>query len=364
MSNILIDYDKNKIKYEAFSKTLASLIDNLMLTEDIKVHSVTYRVKDRGSLEKKLKNKDKYNNIEDITDIVGLRIITHFSDEVDVIANLIEKEFLVDKENTIDKRASLEPEKFGYLSLHYVISLPDSRVNLFEYKTFKGIKAEIQIRSILQHTWAEIEHDIGYKSSVEVPKVIKRQFSRLAGLLELADQEFLSIKTSLQKYQSTVEKTVWSSRSEDYKIDKITLREFLKASSLIQEIRRTIEQTCEAEFAPDIDYDGPAINYLSAMHIDSIKDLENQFKSHKDLVIKRATWVVNKYHDSFAKNRSLEILAVYLAQVMAYEKGGIEELDKLLLKVFPKYASSNYKDFLDDFAHSLDEQGEVKGRVE
>lgn len=361
MSNILTSYDRNKIKYEAFSKTLASLINSLMLAEKIKIHSVTSRVKERKSLEKKINNKDKYNDIGEITDVIGLRVITHFSDEVDKVASLIEQEFSIDKKNTIDKRSSLEPDKFGYLSLHYVISLSNERLKLFEYKSYEGVKAEIQIRSILQHTWAEIEHDIGYKSSVEVPKVIKRQFSRLAGLLELADQEFLSIKNSLVEYQSNVSQTVWFSKNEDLKIDKVTLREYLKVAEVVKEMQNYITQSSETKFDPDADYDGDAIKYLNAMDIKSINELNEAFKKHKKQIIKRAIWVAKTYLENASLIRPLEILAVYLPQIMAYEKTGIDGLKKFLYTALAQAERNIPQAFFDEYPQSITDQKTTEG---
>jgi hypothetical protein len=63
-----------------------------------------------------------------------------------------------------------------------------------------GIKFEIQMRSSLQHTWAEIEHDLGYKSMYEVPREVRREFSRIAGLLELADESFVRIRSKIADY--------------------------------------------------------------------------------------------------------------------------------------------------------------------
>ncbi|MFB4411769.1 GTP pyrophosphokinase family protein [Pantoea sp. ANP04] len=354
MNEILIAYEKNKATYDAFSKTLAALIDNLMLAEGIKIHSVTCRVKEKESLEKKVSSKDKYTSINEITDIVGLRIITHFADEVDEVAALIEREFFVDKKNTIDKRASLEPEKFGYLSLHYVISLTQDRLGFFEYKSYAGLKAEIQIRSILQHTWAEIEHDIGYKSSVEVPKVIKRQFSRLAGLLELADQEFLAIKTSLNEYQSKVSQNIWSSKSEDFKIDKVTLREFLKKSKIVQEIIDDIKKHCDVHFNPEADYTGPAIEYLNKMDINSTRQLESAFKKYKTPLINRSIWIMKKFSESFVTSRPLEVIAIYLPQVMAFEMRGIDGLRNYITETLGEAVKEMPAEYFEDFPKSIE----------
>src|SRR5438309_774277 len=54
--------------------------------------------------------------------------------------------------------------------------------------------AEIQVRTILQHSWAEIEHDIQYKSVSVIPAEIRRRFMSLAGMLEIADREFQAIQ--------------------------------------------------------------------------------------------------------------------------------------------------------------------------
>lgn len=183
LSTILKEYGRNLTLYGQFTNKVAELLKELLNEHNLKVHSVTCRIKTEESLENKLLgSKDKYECLEDITDVSGIRIITYFEDEVDKIANMINEEFDIDKENSIDTRAMLDPDRFGYLSAHYVVKLHPSRLKLREYKRFSDCKAEIQVRSILQHAWAEIEHDTGYKSKQEVPREIRRKFSRLAGI--------------------------------------------------------------------------------------------------------------------------------------------------------------------------------------
>jgi len=120
---ILREFDEKESIYKSFSLSMESLITALLLSSGIKVHSISPRVKEKESLSKKIDKKNKYTSLEEITDIVGLRIITHYSDGVDLIAGLVQKEFQVDVANSIDKRAALDPDRFGYLSLHFVVSL-------------------------------------------------------------------------------------------------------------------------------------------------------------------------------------------------------------------------------------------------
>ena len=191
------DYDRATAGMQAFGLKLEGLIQSTVEANGLQVLSVTSRVKSKASVRRKLERPDREGDISSLTDILGIRIITYFRDEVDAVARLIEEEFLIDTERSVDKRAALD--RFGYLSLHYIAQLNQNRSQLIEYSTYTGVLFEVQIRSILQHAWAEIEHDRGYKSEAEVPKTVRRRFSRLASLLELADDEFLGLRDELAR---------------------------------------------------------------------------------------------------------------------------------------------------------------------
>ena len=178
------------------------------------MHSISSRVKGESSvLRKMLHSQQKYSTLSDIHDISGSRIITYFEDEVKDTAKVIEEEFEIDKSRSVDKGALLDPEQFGYISLHYVCKWKKSRLDLSENHRFQGLLVEIQIRSILQHTWAEIEHDLGYRSEAALPKEVRRRFSRLAGLLELADAEFSRLRDEVNTYEQQVQVQVGKRQS-------------------------------------------------------------------------------------------------------------------------------------------------------
>jgi ppGpp synthetase/RelA/SpoT-type nucleotidyltranferase len=131
--------------------------------------------------------------ITQVTDLAGARVITFFPKTVDQVCDVIESQFTVHERS--DKADELrQQERFGYQSVHYLVSLGPHRTHLPEYARFRGYTAEIQVRTILQHAWAEIEHDIQYKSEATIPSSIRRRFMSIAGLLEIADREFQVIQ--------------------------------------------------------------------------------------------------------------------------------------------------------------------------
>ena len=203
-SGMLAEFEEKTAVYTKFGLYMEDLLTELLNLRNLKIHSVTHRVKEPSSLNKKVLDhpEKNYNALDDITDLVGLRVITYFSDTVDDVKKLIGEEFEIDTRNSVDKRIAETAERFGYASLHLVVSLNKSRLALTENKRYKGLKCEVQVRTVLQHAWAEIEHDLGYKSTIVVPTRIKRTFALLAGTLEHADQQFLEIREKLAVYEA------------------------------------------------------------------------------------------------------------------------------------------------------------------
>jgi putative GTP pyrophosphokinase len=81
-------------------------------------------------------------------------------------------------------------------------------------RDFTGMKFEVQVRTILQHAWAEIEHDRNYKFAGVLPSEIERNFNLLAGTLEIVDNEFERISKEIDKYSEEI-----SDRTKRGKLD-------------------------------------------------------------------------------------------------------------------------------------------------
>lgn len=215
---ILDQYKQNLPNFLEQQKVVRSVLNDAFSKAGIVIANIESRVKTYESLEGKLRLKgSKYHSLEDITDILGFRIITFYIDDVDKVASVVERLFQIDWENSVDKRKLLEIDSFGYLSLHYICS----------YDSFP-FRFEVQMRTLLQHAWANMDHDTGYKSGVEVPRRYLRSMSRLASLLELVDEEFSKIRIELTDYKRRVQSLVASGNLDDVPLDGDTFRSYLQ----------------------------------------------------------------------------------------------------------------------------------------
>ncbi|MBD3383716.1 hypothetical protein GF407_02215 [candidate division KSB1 bacterium] len=152
--------------------------------------------------EKAIRKAYKYKEpLKQLTDLCGARIITHFQYQADRICRFIKDHFEIDEANSLDVSSRLRVSEFGYLSVHYIVTpRADSIFGVDVPAEIKTKKAEIQVRTYLQHTWADIVHDRIYKTPIQVPVKWKRQVYSLAAMLETADKTFADISESLDYY--------------------------------------------------------------------------------------------------------------------------------------------------------------------
>jgi len=323
VSAIMDEYSQQHGLYSDFSKKVEGLVQELLKQKGIRVHSITSRVKDPNSLHGKLnRSNGKYTQLGQITDLVGIRIITYFEDEIDAIANIIEQEFELDEQNSVDKRSLHDPDRFGYMSLHYVVGLPEKRRELTEYARFQDCKVEIQVRSILQHTWAEIEHDLGYKTKQAIPKEIRRSFSRLAGLLELADLEFARIRDQLEEYENEVQEQITDTPAQVF-IDQTSLKSYIQHSPLVEETDLEIVNIVGAGIMNNEQFIGQMVGWLHYFGMNTISDVDAALRENQELVIRFAHRILNS---SMIKTMNVGACLMYLCYVLGGRSGSIESI--------------------------------------
>ena len=164
-------------RYEAFAKYIDALVSEHC---DELIHTTEHRAKNVDSFAKKAhKLKDDGSirypaPLSDITDMCGVRVIVFVREFVDIVCQKIGEILRVEDMEDVGDRV------------------------------YEGMICEIQVRTILQHAWAEMEHNIQYKSDQEIPLDLKKRFSALAGLLEIADREFQRIQQDSEALKNTV----------------------------------------------------------------------------------------------------------------------------------------------------------------
>ncbi|MBR5265992.1 MAG: (p)ppGpp synthetase [Clostridia bacterium] len=278
---ILEDYRKQRDDFIKLGDTVHSMLNDIVKELGFLVLAVEHRVKEEKSLAGKLERKGEgYNTIEDITDILGCRVVCYLSDEIDQIGKKVEEKFVVDWENSSDKRALIQEDAFGYLSLHYICSLPYGDKWPDE---ICGKKFEIQIRTILQHAWSMIHHDIGYKSDFGIPREIKRQFARLAGLLELADDEFVRARDNMVGYTEDIRQRIITDDADEVAINMISLNQYVHHNKKMQSLIREIADIAGAEISM-IDPES-YIPQLAFLGITKLGDIEKMIKENRELAM-------------------------------------------------------------------------------
>ena len=195
------EYLKVRDFYANLAHAAERIIVECLRSRNVRVNSVSSRAKAPESFERKAASPSildptvpKYNDpLRQVFDLAGIRIMTLFPTTLDDVDVMIHSEFEI-LERSDKGEELIAQERFGYRSIHYIARFNGNRVEMPEYSVFREAMFEIQVRTVLQHAWAEIEHDIQYKSALVLPTEIRRRFMVLAGLLELADREFQQIQ--------------------------------------------------------------------------------------------------------------------------------------------------------------------------
>ncbi len=187
------EYSKNKKSYEKLVVVLRSLLEEIVINNNVNHQAIQARVKDKESLEKHLEG-NKYKNrkissINEIPDLAACRVIFYSQNDFDKFKNLLKKEFeIID---TDDKMLN-----DGYKGCHFIAFLGAKRKGLTEYREISNLRFEIQITLIFAHGWNEWEHDIFYKDKKNVKTYFPNQFEALKTMTLKISKQLRDIQES------------------------------------------------------------------------------------------------------------------------------------------------------------------------
>jgi putative GTP pyrophosphokinase len=236
--------------YSSFTRLLHATVENLMRAASIDYLSVASRTKSMASFVEKMVRKE-YDSPDKVTDLAATRVITFIESDAAAATKLLQGSFLVHPEKSLDKSEELGDSQVGYRSIHLICELGKDRVALPEYKPFKGMLFEIQIRTALQHAWAEIDHDRGYKFSGVLPSELRRRLNLLAGQLELADKEFSRLAHDVDQHGAELRRKE-KLGDLDIELSSASLDQFLVNLSKMHSLP-AIKKSDPANFATVID---------------------------------------------------------------------------------------------------------------
>jgi putative GTP pyrophosphokinase len=232
-------------------------MERLFNGSGVSVSQLESRTKTVESFTEKIARKSKYvDPLNEITDLSGLRVIVHDAAHIPRAGKLIGDQFAIDEKNSVSRGADIEPDRFGYRAEHYVIQLKPEQIALPAWSKFAGFTAEVQVRTVMQHAWAAVDHKIRYKGE-NLPRPLERRLFRLNALLDLADEQF----ADLQRRSTEVSESYARSMEEgDLDVD-------LDALSLLAYLDKTRLDHRWAEIALRLGYKKPVVDRMEAASV-------------------------------------------------------------------------------------------------
>jgi ppGpp synthetase/RelA/SpoT-type nucleotidyltranferase len=331
---LLEDYRDRLPVYSLLQRVVMENLGNMVKQAGLELNAMESRIKTEKSLAGKLALKGaKYQTINNITDIFGARIITFYNEDVDRIASMAEALFDVDWNNSIDKRRMHQVNSFGYNSLHYICRLPKSLYFNEEHPELNEIPFEIQMRTALQHVWSAIQHDIGYKTDVEIPFEYHRNLSRLAGLLELADNEFSRLRSDIADYRRRMLGMVQSGKLEEVRLDGDTFHTFMDLLPF-DKLNKKIAAITNAELqeANPIRY----LKLLRQMGMETLADVEKLIRENSNDAYQLALFQLGSTDiDILSSNIGLQNLCIVQILKTNGGKEGIKRMFDIINGITP-----------------------------
>lgn len=252
---------------ENFTSELKRQISVLFYKEQITLgFPIQSRVKTWDSISEKLERvKLNIKSIRDLQDFVGLRIILLFNRDAEKVCELIRNNLEVI--NEYDTQERLKEDQFGYSSKHFIIEIPSSWLKIPTFSVCEGLKAELQVRTIAQHIWAEVSHKLQYKQEKSVPVSIRRSIYRVSALLETIDFEFERVLQERESYKEYIN----ISDINDNELLNVDLLEII-TDSLLPAINK---KQGDEEYSL-------ILKDLSRSNIATVKDLKNLIEKYLD----------------------------------------------------------------------------------
>lgn len=319
-TGILQEYRDNLPMFQLIRDIVTKALHDTIEANDLYVTAIESRVKTEKSFAKKLEIKgDQYSCLWDVPDIVGARVVAFYNEDVDKVAAMVARVLDIDRENSSDKRRICESDKFGYTSLHFICRIPKSLYYDPAMPMLNEMQIELQLKTALQHVWATIHHDTGYKTEVEIPKEYQRSFIRLASMVEMMDAEFSDLRMKINEYRHEVQALVSDGQFSKLALNADTFASYLQLGPF-DSLTRRIAAINQADI-----FKASALPYLDifiGLGFTSIGDIDSLIKDYSEYAYELAVYeLATTDLDIISSTLALQdLLIAYI-----YQNGGDRE---------------------------------------
>lgn len=276
-----------------FTELLQTILSQARHIDIAKIES---RVKDREECLRKFSRKYRTTLEESgapyeirpyITDMIGVRVVCLYEDELEKVAQIVQSHF--DVIDVTDKVSAMEGTEasFGYKGLHLDLRLNAAQAALPQHQAYANQPFELQVRTIIQDAWSVLDHKIKYKKSI--PAQLKRRINVLSALFELADREFLQIRdaTAAELQRAPDETSEADSTSARPAASELNAFTFLKIAN---------------HFFKDIEFDGQKVDQF----VDDIRAWAPGITRSRFNALMRETLATVKRYKQYYEERNPE----------------------------------------------------------
>jgi ppGpp synthetase/RelA/SpoT-type nucleotidyltranferase len=284
------EYAKRSQDYKQLAFIAEDTLRDRLKSKNIKTAYVISRVKEEDNFIEKINRKKYSDPFGQMHDIVGVRVVCLYTEDMEKIAELICKEF--ESIGRDDKVESLGPDKMGYQDISFVVKLRVNGEALTRYPALAKYKFEIQVRSIMNDAAAIISHDLSYKKEPPLPNALQRELNLIFSALELTQYHCDRLREERKKYVKKIESVAQDSDQTNFLNQPImddTLRVYTKKLFPGLPIKEHIHSLILRDLNPDkyrklADID-KAVKY-SKEFVDHYKTQSDSFKSGSDYITK------------------------------------------------------------------------------
>lgn len=184
-------------KQESFLKEeIQKIIDTIAKEKkEVPVEHICSRIKSPASIQKKMEKRGLDAGIlsafSALSDLVGIRVVTHFVGDVYEIAGAIEKS---EKWDVVRRKDYISaPKPNGYRSYHLILRIP------LNHNVVPEIEVEVQLRTIAMDCWAALEHEMKYKRTIKNPELIVAELKRCADEMASTDLSMQTIRDTIRE---------------------------------------------------------------------------------------------------------------------------------------------------------------------